>query len=275
MEYQMHYLSPDIKLSQYEAGSIKTETIFEHHMLIWFLSGDIKIVQADGTHYFGAGDIFLIPRHRPATIITHPKNGQCHKAVAMHLTAERLQTFYARNPAIPGNGENRQNVRSFHKHPLLESYLGSLIPYFDLKEALPPDIASLKMEEAIRIVRAIDGGIDDLLADFGTPGKIDLGEFMEKNFVFNMSLEKFGYLTGRSLSTFKRDFKKAYRITPQKWLTQKRLELAHYLLSEKNRKPADLYLEIGFENLSHFSFAFKKRFGYAPTALSARTQAAR
>ncbi len=30
----------------------------------------------------------------------------------------------------------------------------------------------------------------------------------------------------------------------------------------------DLYLEVGFENLAHFSYAFKKQFGYSPTALT-------
>ena len=83
--------------------------------------------------------------------------------------------------------------------------------------------------------------------------------------MFNMPLDKFGYLTGRSLTTFKRDFKKAFNTTPQTWLTQKRLELAHYQLMQKKRKPVEVYLETGFENLSHFSFAFKKHFGYAPT----------
>ena len=81
-----------------------------------------------------------------------------------------------------------------------------------------------------------------------------------------MTMDKFGHLTGRSLNTFKRDFHKAFTTTPQKWLTQKRLELAHYHLAEKQRKPADIYLEVGFENLSHFSFAFKKYYGYPPTA---------
>ncbi len=81
-------------------------------------------------------------------------------------------------------------------------------------------------------------------------------------------MEKFGYLTGRSLTTFKRDFKKAFNTTPQRWLTQKRLELAHYRVAEKKMKPVDVYLEVGFEDLSHFSFAFKKHFGYTPIALT-------
>ena len=64
-----------------------------------------------------------------------------------------------------------------------------------------------------------------------------------------------------------RDFKKAFKITPQRWLTKKRLELAHFQLAKKDKKARDIYLEIGFENLSHFSFAFKKQFGYSPSEL--------
>jgi AraC-like DNA-binding protein len=94
--------------------------------------------------------------------------------------------------------------------------------------------------------------------DFSEPGKIDLADFMEKNYKFNMPLDRFSYLTGRSLTTFKRDFKNIYGVTPQRWLTEKRLKLAYYLLSEGNHKPAEIYREAGFENLSHFSFAFKK-----------------
>ena len=83
--------------------------------------------------------------------------------------------------------------------------------------------------------------------------------------MFNMTAEKFGYLTGRSLTTFKKDFKKIFSTAPQKWLTKKRLELAHYQLFEGKQKPSAVYFEAGFKNLSHFSFAFKKQFGYNPT----------
>jgi AraC-like DNA-binding protein len=141
-----------------------------------------------------------------------------------------------------------------------------LIPYFEIKD-LPENIASLKITEAISILRTIDEEIDHVLANFEEPGKIDMVGYMEKNFMFNMPIEKFGYLTGRSLTSFKRDFKKAFNTTPQKWLTQKRLELAHYQFVEKSKKPIDVCYEVGFENLSHFSYAFKKHFGYAPTEL--------
>ena len=265
MDYTAKYITPDIKLSCYEDKFFKSDIMFDHHMLIWFISGETKIVQAEGTYIFTAGDIFLIPRNQLATIINYPKDGLPHKTVIMHLSADRLRNFYA-NMNVKTNASLSQKIRRYSNHPLLESCLVSLVPYFDMKE-IPENIASLKITEAISILRAIDADIDNMLANFEEPGKIDLVGYMEKNFMFNMPMEKFGYLTGRSITTFKRDFKKAFNTTPQRWLTQKRLELAHYQFVEKHKKPIDVCYEVGFENLSHFSYAFKKQFGYAPTAL--------
>jgi len=266
MEFQTKYITPDIKLSCYSDGLFKTEVVFEHHMLVWFISGETKIIQADCTDVFKAGDIFLIPRNQLATIINYPKDGKPHQSVVMHLTADRLRDFYAEQPIAP-KAVVVKKIRRFNEHPLLKSCLSSLVPYFDMQEEFPETIAQLKITEAITILRTIDKTIDNVLADFEEPGKIDLVSFMEKNFMFNMPLEKFCYLTGRSLTTFKRDFSKAFQTTPQRWLTLKRLELAHYELTKKKRKPVDVYIETGFENLSHFSYAFKKHFAYPPTAL--------
>ncbi len=271
MEYQAKYITEDVKLSCYEDRFFKSDIMFDHHMLIWFISGETKIVQADATYFFRKGDIFLIPRNQLATIINYPKDGQPHKTVVMHLSTEKLRNFYSGLDVKPKAPES-QKIYTFSNHPLLESCLASLIPYFEMAE-LPEGIASLKITEAITILRTVNREIDHVLANFEEPGKIDLADYMEKNFMFNLPLEKFGYLTGRSLTTFKRDFSKAFNNTPQRWLTQKRLELAHYQFVEKKRKPIDVCYETGFENLSHFSFAFKKQFGYAPTELLSRLNA--
>ncbi|RYY29533.1 MAG: AraC family transcriptional regulator [Chitinophagaceae bacterium] len=265
MEYRAKYITEDIKLSCYEDKFFKSDIMFEHHMLIWFMSGETKIIMADTSYLFRPGDIFLIPRNQLATILNFPVNGQPHKTVVMHLTTERLSGFYSDKSVNSGPPETAK-IRVYKNHPLLESCLASLVPYFDITD-LPLNIAALKITEAISILRAIDPSVDQVLANFEEPGKIDLVSYMEKNFMFNMPMEKFGYLVGRSLTTFKRDFKKAFNTTPQKWLTRKRLELAHYHLLEKGRKPTDVCYEVGFENLSHFSFAFKKHFGYPPTQL--------
>jgi AraC-like DNA-binding protein len=46
---------------------------------------------------------------------------------------------------------------------------------------------------------------------------------------------------------------------------EKRLNVAHEKIRNEHRKVSDVYLEVGFKNLSHFSTAYKKQFGVAPT----------
>jgi len=108
----------------------------------------------------------------------------------------------------------------------------------------------------------------EVLFDFDEPHKIDLKAFMNQNYHFNVHLEQFAYLTGRSLASFKRDFSKIFGTTPGKWLQKRRLSEAFFLISEKGKSASEVYLDLGFEDLSHFSFAFKKHFGVAPSKIS-------
>ena len=270
MQHISKYLNQEIKLSSYDDKLFKSDLIFDDHMLIWFISGETKIIQADRTFLFKSGDIFLIPRNVLATIINYPKEGLPHRTVVMHLSQERLKQFYAGIDTTQSRA-SESGILQFSNHPLLESCLVSLVPYFAIEGEFPDNLASLKITEAISILREIDSSVDRVLANFGPPGKVDLNDFMQRNFMFNMSLEKLGYLTGRSLSTFNRDFRKLFNTTPQKWLTDKRLELAYYQLAQMKKKPTEIYLEVGFEDLSHFSFAFKRKYGIAPTQLLSPT----
>lgn len=263
------YITPELKLSVLEKETFNTDILFDSHLLICLIAGEIKIIQAGVSNLFKAGDIFLIPRNQAVSVITYPKDGVPNRSVAVHFTVDRLRQFYSKIDVKP-KPQNIDKVYLFKDHPLLQSCLSSLGPYFEMPEGFPEKIVSLKMTEILTILRTIDVGMDSFLANFEMPGKIDLVKFMENHFMFNLPLEKFGYLSGRSLSTFNRDFRRTFNVTPQKWLTKKRLEFAHYQITEHSKKPVEVYLEAGFEDLSHFSFAFKKHFGYIPTTLVKR-----
>ena len=75
--------------------------------------------------------------------------------------------------------------------------------------------------------------------------------------------------TGRSLSSFKREFEQTFQTTPMKWIVSRRLEEARRLIEEEKERPLDVYLRVDFKNLSHFSTAFKRQYGYPPSAVSA------
>lgn len=112
----------------------------------------------------------------------------------------------------------------------------------------------------------IDNRFCPVLFDFTEPWKIDILDFMNENYMYDLSVEDIAGFTGRSMATFKRDFKKISALSPQKWLIDKRLRVAYDKLRHENRKISDVYLEVGFKNLSHFSSAFKRQFGYAPSS---------
>ena len=55
-----------------------------------------------------------------------------------------------------------------------------------------------------------------------------------------------------------------FKKSPRKWLMEKRLSEAYHLIREKKQNPADVYLDVGFENLTHFYRAFKEKFSATP-----------
>jgi AraC-like DNA-binding protein len=156
---------------------------------------------------------------------------------------------------------------AIERNELVPNFIRSLLPYYSGGGKIDPPFADIKREELLVILLRNQPELAGVFFDFGVPQKINLEEFMNRNFKFNVSLQRFAYLTGRSLSTFKRDFKAIFRETPNRWLVQKRLQEAYFLIGKSKKKPSDIYLDLGFEDLSHFSFAFKKLFGLAPTEL--------
>ncbi|MDR6545048.1 AraC-like DNA-binding protein [Chryseobacterium rhizosphaerae] len=183
------------------------------------------------------------------------------KSLTIVFSDKFLEEYFQKNSTNLNHPTTDRNFQ-LKDHLLWNNFFGSLKPYVEMQDAIPEDLVIAKQLEALGILRCLYPGIDHLLSNFEIPGKINLEKFMQQNYIFNLPLQRFAYLTGRSLSTFQRDFLKIFETTPQRWLTQKRLELAHYLIEDKKMKPSEAYIEVGFENLSHFSRAFKAEFGY-------------
>lgn len=146
----------------------------------------------------------------------------------------------------------------------------SLFPYTDSNVRPKDEVIRLKMQEALYCLLDIDERFYPTLFDFNESWKIDLLSFMEANCTQEMTLEEFATYTGRSLATFKRDFARISDLSPEKWLIQRRLDRAYELLHTGQSRPSDVYVAVGFKNRSHFSSAFKRRFGVSPGEVTPR-----
>ena len=92
---------------------------------------------------------------------------------------------------------------------------------------------------------------------------------MIENFHYDLKIEDYAKLCGKSLSSFKRDFKEYFNTTPGKWLIDKRLEHSMTLLLGSNMTVSQIGYECGFKNNSHFIQAFKKKLKLTPNRFKA------
>lgn len=92
----------------------------------------------------------------------------------------------------------------------------------------------------------------------------DIETFMSEHFNKPLDIDDYAYLTGRSTSTFRRDFKSKFQISPKKWLIEKRLDTAAQLLEKDQESIREIALKIGYTNTSHFIKMFRKKYGISP-----------
>ena len=72
----------------------------------------------------------------------------------------------------------------------------------------------------------------------------------------------------QSISTFKRHFRARYSMSPHRWFTLRKLELAYKIILKQDIAIVELTKLCGFNNSSHFIAAFRKRYGISPARLS-------
>jgi AraC-like DNA-binding protein len=98
--------------------------------------------------------------------------------------------------------------------------------------------------------------------------KPDLLAVMNTHCMTPLNLEQYAQLSGRSLSTFRREFAETFGMSPGRWLRQQRLQHAYFLLTHSDSTVTEVCFESGYQNLSHFIQAFKKAYGITPKQLA-------
>ncbi|HEX5168055.1 MAG TPA: AraC family transcriptional regulator [Cyclobacteriaceae bacterium] len=142
----------------------------------------------------------------------------------------------------------------------------SLLQVYNKKELTHRNLTRIKLFELLHLISSHQQGNCFLtaLATLNNKERRSLREFMNANFSKPLTIEDYAYLTGRSLSSFRRDFIEQFGVSPKQWLIEKRLEKAQELLSLNHTNVSTVALETGYENTSHFVKAFHKRYGISP-----------
>jgi len=259
---------PYILYSCYSHKRNEGEQFVPEHIFGFTMSGSSDLYQDGKTYTFNEGDFRFYRRNQLAKFTKRPPAGGEYRSITIAIDQETLRAISVKHNLQASKPYDGQNVLTLQPHPLFKNFIDSLTPYLDAPNEANKNITRLKVEEAVMLLLQVHPELQDLLFDFSEPGKVDLEAYMNEHYKYNVDLSRFAYLTGRSLATFKRDFDRIFHTSPNRWLQQQRLKDAYYRIKEKGHKVSDVYLDVGFKDLSHFSFAFKKAFGVAPSKVS-------
>jgi AraC-like DNA-binding protein len=116
-------------------------------------------------------------------------------------------------------------------------YVESILPYFKNKTIYLEQFLKLKMQELLLHLLEFDKNnhLKKLLFSIFIGQKASIEEVVQNFYQKPLTLSEFAKLSGRSLSSFKREFSQIYGIAPGQWIKNKKLEHAAFLL--KNKTP--------------------------------------
>jgi AraC family transcriptional regulator, exoenzyme S synthesis regulatory protein ExsA len=168
------------------------------------------------------------------------------------------------------SGKKYNTIIPIDTSAAIQTFFQSMMHYFNAQREPDPSLLELKFRELILTIA--DNPVNrELLSYFCSllqePQNVSLQRVMEENFCYNLKLEAFAKLSARSLSAFKRDFQRIYQTTPGQWLMEKRLDHAMHIITNLHKTVSEAAFESGFESASHFSRAFRQRFGTSPATL--------
>jgi len=188
-----------------------------------------------------------------------------YRSILLFFTNEVLSNFIRKFDLKNIETTEYKSVYSFEYDEFIKRFVDSLVDISKLSKTAQKKIVEIKFEEIMlylielygtSILYSLTMNNDNIAQNFTW--------IVENNQLKKLTLKQLAFLCNMSVSTFKREFEKHYSQSPIKWFQNKRLEHAHYLLTQKQKKSSEIYLEIGYENLSSFIQAYKSKYHSTP-----------
>lgn len=239
----------------------------EEHLLFFVLEGKFIMHYGKQTYTVNKNEMILLKK---ATSVKYektgdPENDNISECIMFCLKDDFIKEFLTMaNVKIPRT-EEEIKTSVYPMNECLIGFVKSLDPYFKSSVMIDPGLLRLKIMELLYDVSLCTKNMFIQMLQFRQPARMDVRKVVEQYYATPVTLPELAYLSGRSLSSFKRDFQSSYNMPPARWIKEKRLEKAKEMLQSTAIPVNEIGFSIGFENISHFSRIFKEYYGQSPT----------
>lgn len=239
----------------------------ESNIIVYALSGRKDWIAPEGIYEIHKGDALYIKKGVYTTKQYFEKD---YCVLVFFLDDTFIYNFLKEHEALRKTASEdtlvNKHIYDIHVDEGFQAMILSLFNYLTLGEKMPKSLVEIKFQELLYniLLNPKNRELTLHMSSIGNQGNSDLEHIMLQNFKHDLCLEEFARLSGRSLSSFKRDFKSLFEQTPASWLKNKRLEFAKGLLSKSSLTINEICYECGFKNPSHFNKAFKEKYTLPP-----------
>ena len=276
----------NIRLLQYVNTTTQEnfDAFLTHHALVYILSGVKQIKVAQNKFDIHPGELFLIPRgeYVMSEYITGDHGFRSFMLFFSKKTAQTLieqidRTLISKQLVsddrltYPGISK-KEAVKIIPPNRDIEQLFLSLEKYSQQSSPFLCELIRLKFTELIYLL--MDSPYKTLifsfLLDAARSEVPSLSAILDSHLYSSATIEELAVLSGRSLSSFKREFTRQYNEPPRSWIRKKKLERAAFLLTTTNRSIDDITEASGFVSAPHFTRLFKEHYSATPTEYRAK-----
>jgi len=254
----------DISFVNYsdKGGPFKNRVIFDCFAFSFVQNGQKHIYRSGNNILLQTGYAMLIPEGN-SIIAEHSLDDHPYNSFLILFPGQLGRDFLAlQKLPVKNNSKHQVPYIHFKLNEYLHEYIKGMQLLVQHNLPLSVALARHKLEELLlAIYELIPAELNAIF--FNNAYDMPLKTLVEKNLFNKLDLDELSFLANRSLSSFKRDFERAYGVSPQKYMRERRLEIACAELA-KGKTPGELYLAAGYESLANFCTAFKKRYNFSP-----------
>ncbi|MDO4758602.1 MAG: AraC family transcriptional regulator [Rikenellaceae bacterium] len=257
---------------------IETITL-SRHAIAYVLRGRQYIYDGDRRRAVGRGEMLSlgIGRHYVESI---PENGQPFEQIFIYYSPEELQrvlmhlsvTYHLTiNNTHTCEKCRNQTCVVAEASPSIRNFFLNTNAYLRENDFHRDETAeNIKMTELVYlIVTQGDGCIRNrLLASVDVAGE-NFEQVIYDHIFRAVPIEQLAEKTNRSLTSFKKEFRRHFNAPPHKWYVRQRLIHSRLLLISTNKSVSEIGNECSFPNTSHYIKLFKRAYKLTPAAYRA------
>ncbi len=268
-------MSDIVKITEQENSGVRSLSL-ARMAIGYVLSGTKYIYCNDYSYSIEAGSVFVLDAgfHYEENIIG--ANGR-YEQIVFFLSSQRLQqtifglnmnyglSFASHHSCIKCISRNFSSAKA--STPIQNFFVGIDLSLRN-SGMLHNDIGQcIKLNELIYLLLSEEDGC--VRRKVLRASDADSGQFITtiyENIFKDISVETLAELTNRSLTSFKKEFKRLFDAPPHRWIIEQRLDRAKIMLASTSRTVSEIGAECAFTNISHFIKLFKQRYNQTPAS---------